>query len=87
MFTAIGVIIRRFVKAAKKQRRALNLDVLLWGTLVAFLPYTVLLLVESFFPSITIPGGEGSHLYTLLFIFLPLSITYSIMRTKDESHL
>ena len=55
-------------------------DIMLWGTALAFLPYIVVLVIEAQLPSITIPGGRGSHLFILFFIFLPVTFTYSILK-------
>ena len=80
---AVLVIVIRFLRAKTKDRQTFGLDIMLWGTALAFLPYIVVLVIEAQLPSITIPGGQGSHLFTLFFIFLPLTFTYTILKNHQ----
>jgi len=80
---AVLVIVTRFLRAKIKERQTFGLDIMLWGTALAFLPYFVVLVIEAQLPSITIPGGQGSHLFTLFFIFLPITFTYAILKNHQ----
>jgi len=80
---AVLVIVIRFFRASAIDRQTFGLDIMLWGTALAFLPYFVVMVIEAQLPSITIPGGQGSHLFTLFFIILPLTFTYSILKNHQ----
>jgi hypothetical protein len=81
---AIIVIAVRFGRATGQERRTCGLGVMLAGAVVGPLPYLVAILIQSFVPAITIPGGLGSQPYTLFFILTPLAFTYAIL-TKMRS--
>jgi len=65
---------------AAVDRRASGLNVMLWGLLLATVPYLIALVIEAAVPSIQLPGGLGSFPYTLFFTLIPLSVTYALLK-------
>ena len=76
----IGIVVR-FVRANKEERQAFGLTIVLWGNLVAVLPYLAAVLMESLAPAITLPGGQGALPFTLFFILTPVSFTFAILKS------